>query len=259
MSEESKEKDLSRWQGLEIHYPFWDLSRKESAAEKALNALQEFIFPDKVPAVVLKPPEYKQYWSPGYNRYWLRNMSCMYKCDNSLELATPECSNHYEIVGYDKAADVYAYIAARLASNKFKVPIKVYKRTYEFSSSSTRGCHESYHSSKKFSKLSSILLPFFVIRPIFGGSGGYRKIEGVAKYVLSPRPLISSEIYVNRVHESFSSTGYRIHFRIGESLKNEWTRFINNGLTSYIISIAEDEIIKNIPQIENPDENMIEI
>ena len=258
----NREKDLSRWQGLEIHYPFWDLSSRKSAAEEALNALQEFIFPDGVPAVALKPPNIPSVYS---TLYWLRNMSCMHECCHTLEIATPECQNHYEVTCYDKAADVYAYIAAKVASIKMKKPIKVYKRTYELSSSITRGCHESYHSSKTFDNMRPILLPFFAIRPIFSGSGGYIKIGEVAKFVLSPRtfiPVRSTEgiqIHRERDYESFSDTGYRIHFYIGESLKNEWTRFINNGLTSYIISVAEEEILKNIPQVKDPIKSMQEI
>jgi hypothetical protein len=261
----NREKDLSRWQGLEIHYPFWDLSSGKSAAKEALDALQKFIFPDRVPAVVLKPSNSQKISSRYGPLYWLRNMSCMHECSYTLELATPECQNHYEVTGYDKAADVYAYIAAKVASIKDEKPIEVYKRTCELFFPVTRGCHESYHSSKTFDNMRPILLPFFAIRPIFSGSGGYIEIGRVAKFVLSPRTFIpagptkSIQIYVERAYESFSTTGYRIHFYIGESLKNEWTRFINNGLTSYIISVAEEGIVKNIPQVKDPIKNMQEI
>lgn len=95
--------------------------------------------------------------------------------------------NFYEATRYDKATEIYAFIAARIASQHNNKPIEVYKRTYEFYSRVTRGCHESYHSSLDWNKLSPFLLPFLAIRPIFGGSSGYVKwLENEIRYLLSP-------------------------------------------------------------------------
>jgi hypothetical protein len=84
-------------------------------------------------------------------RWWLRNGGEVHQCDTSLEIATPECQNHFEVTKYDMAADVIAYIASRLSSINTGNYIRVYKRTYEFydheKDNITRGRHESYHSS----------------------------------------------------------------------------------------------------------------
>jgi hypothetical protein len=250
-----KEKSLAKWQGIENHYAVADLDTGNTAARECIYHISSFKLDDDEPLLIKKVMLYNK-----GDVYWLRNSANLYICAmKSLEISTPECPNHFEVTKYDMAADVIAYISSRLASRNTGKDIRVYKRTYEFYDlpyNITRGCHESYHSSIPYTNLEKLILPFLVIRPIFSGTGGYINIKNDVKFVISPRIFRIEEIKRDRIGESFSPRGERIHFIFGECPLNEWTRFLNNGATSYVIMAIEEGIIKNVPSTSNPIEQM---
>jgi hypothetical protein len=249
-----KERPLNKWQGIENHYATLNLNTGNPATLECITHISNFKLNDDKPLVIKKVYNYNK----GTDVYWLRNSANLYVCSfKSLEIATPECKNHYEVTKYDMAADVIAYIASRLASRNTGNDIRVYKRTYEFDLHDvSRGCHESYNSSIPYVNLEKLILPFLVIRPIFSGTGGYIKIHSETRFLISPRIFRKDEIKRDRIGESFSPRGERIHFIFGECPLNEWTRFLNNGATSYVIMAIEEGIIKNVPTVNRPIEQM---
>jgi hypothetical protein len=251
-----KDKSLNKWQGIENHYAALNLNTGNPAAKECITHISNFKLNDDKPLVIKKVYNYNK----GTDVYWLRNSANLYVCSfKSLEIATPECKNHYEVTKYDMAADVIAYIASRLASRNTGNDIRVYKRTYEFDLHDvSRGCHESYNSSIPYINLEKLILPFLVIRPIFSGTGGYIKIHSETRFLISPRIFRREEIMRERSNDSLSR-GERIHFIFGECPLNEWTRFLNNGATSYVIMAIEEGIIKNVPSVSNPIEQMKKI
>jgi hypothetical protein len=242
---------LNKWQGIENHYAVWNISKNKSSETECRETLKEFVLEDGIPLII--------FGTEKSHRWWLRNGGEAHPCEASLEIATPECKNHYEVTKYDMAADVIAYIASRLASRNTGNDIRVYKRTYEFDLHDvSRGCHESYNSSIPYINLEKLILPFLVIRPIFSGTGGYIKIHSETRFLISPRIFRREEIMRERSNDSLSR-GERIHFIFGECPLNEWTRFLNNGATSYVIMAIEEGIIKNVPSVSNPIEQMKKI
>jgi hypothetical protein len=207
---------LNKWQGIENHYAAWNIRENKSSATKCLETLKEFVLEDSIPLLIFGI-ENNYIW-------WLRNGGEAHICDMSLEIATPECKNHYEVTKYDMAADIIAYISSRLASRNTGNDIRVYKRTYEFDDlgkdNVSRGCHESYNSSIPYVNLEKSILPFLVIRPIFSGTGGYIKIRDETRFLISPRIFRKDEIMRGRSTDPLSNRGERIHFIFGECQLN---------------------------------------
>ena len=54
-------------------------------------------------------------YSRGYDGI-LRNGSRIYLCNFSLEIATPECRNAFELLKYDKAMEFYKNVAKKASS-----------------------------------------------------------------------------------------------------------------------------------------------
>lgn len=262
-----KHQSLTKWQGIENHYVVGNFSAVTNKVSETINKLADLKVPDLSSKIVSLVPLVIWY-NLNQGSRWLRNGGRALRCGDSLEISTPECQNHYLVAKYDLASDVIAYIASVFTSLELNEDIRVAKRTYEFleyiygshDRKITRGCHESYNSSRSYNQLKDKIIPFCVIRPIFSGSGGYIVVRKNPKFVLSPRIVIRrGVIETTREDEPFSMSGNRLHFVFGELLLNEWTRFINNGLTTYVIIAIEEGIINNVPQLSDVGDQMINI
>ena len=205
-------------------------------------------------------------------RKHLKNGSQIYVDLGHIEIALPECSNPKDTVLYDRAS---SHIIKNIAERKL---IKVFKNNLD-SRGASFGCHENYfldaellrenlkipyrNQTEDFhslciSKISPLLIPFLITRPIISGSGYISK----NKYLLSQRATtIKEEVSINTTkdraiinerNEPFSKTGIRLHLISGDSNMSEFTNYLKLGATSLILTMIEHN--KNLPEvkIENP-------
>ncbi len=90
-----------------------------------------------------------------------------------------------------------------------------------------------------------------------GVSGSVKEMMEEARYVISPKAMITRRVYGGggRKHSLFSIKGIsnlRIHVDSGEGLRSEVARLLNNAITSYVIQAIESGKIDKVDGIENP-------
>ena len=284
-SEINEMRRIQKWQGIEqefrvgmpLHHkqhPHQQQTFQESieGGMRIFKALKSHKFFGSIPAMI---------YSRGYDGI-LRNGSRIYLCNFSLEIATPECRNAFELLKYDKAMEFYMQIASEIvncvsergrecehenglcADAADVARVCVWRANTELNPSFTRGTHENYAISRDFKK--ELILPFLVLKPIFFGAGGYvseklgseKEMINAAEYVISPRAIATKYVYGGggeRKHPIFSIKGItnlRIHVDSGEGLRLEVARFLNNAITSFVICAIEDGKIRRVDKLEEP-------
>ena len=178
------------------------------------------------------------------------------------EYATPECDNVIDLVAHDKAGDRIIErlsIAAerRMQAEGFLGKISAFKNNTD-TPGNTWGCHENYLMDRRrvsFRQLASQLIPFFVTRQIFTGSGkvkpthrGGYAISQRAKYIreeisigtTTARGIINTRDEPHADREKYR----RLHVIVGDSNMSEFTTFLKIGTTSIILRMIEDNFIR---------------
>lgn len=250
---------MIHWQGIEQEFRV-----KNGAHGSAIvDAIRKYKLFDEEPAFVSESDSGVVDGLDGDNRDgFLRNGSRIYLCGCHPEIATPECRNAYEVLKYDKASEFYIQLGAELASVSDS-PIQCWKANVEVKRLYSRGTHESYSIATNWNEKKNKLLGYFLaLRQVFCGAGGYLETRTKGrkeyKYVLSPRAMIVDALisFDHRKRPMFtikdtSDDNMRIHVSMGEGLRLEVARLLNNGITSYVISAIEREKIKEVPAINN--------
>ena len=178
------------------------------------------------------------------------------------EYATPECDSVIDLVTHDKAGERIVErlsIAAerRMRADGFLGQISAFKNNTD-TPGNTWGCHENYLTDRErvsFRQLASQLIPFFVTRQIFTGSGkvksthrgGYaisqraRHIrEEVSIGTTTARGIINTRDEPHADREKYR----RLHVIVGDSNMSEFTTFLKIGTTSIILRMIEDHFIR---------------
>jgi len=266
--------DLSRWQGLEHEFRVGLSSESPGLyryarfyhVDEVIHALEGYTFFDDATAICSKMRR--------RNDGFLRNGSRIYICTGGhLEIATPECRNAFDVLKYDKAAEVYMQIGVEIANERYSEKLKRRKRssTYiqcwkanvEIDKRYSRGTHESYMVERKnFIGREHLLIPFLVLRKIFFGAGGYVAEKEGVKYVLSPKAMVARRVLTEspsqwpilstRDEPLGSKESYRVHITSGEGVRSEVTRLLCNAITSYVIDAIESGKITHVENIWNP-------
>ena len=109
------------------------------------------------------------------------------------EYSTPECDSIVDLVVHDKAGErlLEACLPAaeeRLREEGLSGEIYIFKNNTD-SLGNTYGCHENYLMRRDvdFWKVTEQLIPFFVTRQIFSGSGKVLKVSGKPQFFISQR------------------------------------------------------------------------
>jgi len=120
------------------------------------------------------------------------------------EYSTPECDQIFDVVVHDKAGerlleDCLPLAQKRLQEEGIAGNIFIFKNNTD-SNGNTYGCHENYLMERDldFWKITEQLIPFFVTRQIFTGSGKLLKIGGKTHFFISQR--------AQHIHEKTSSS-----------------------------------------------------
>ncbi len=168
------------------------------------------------------------------------------------ELATPECTDPWEVVRYLKAGErIISAVIEKLCSEiGTGAEIICSLCNVDYLQDTTWGCHESYLHQCDAEKLAKHIIPHLVTRTIFTGTGGFDASSAGLQFTLSPRAHHISHttscestgergIYHTK-DESLSSRGYhRLHIICGESQRSESGIWLKVGTTAVIVAMIE--------------------
>ena len=178
------------------------------------------------------------------------------------EYATPECDNVIDLVAHDKAGERIIERLSIAAERQMQVEglfgkISAFKNNTD-TPGNTWGCHENYLMDRQrvsFRQLASQLIPFFVTRQIFTGSGkvkpthrGGYAISQRAKHIreeisigtTTARGIINTRDEPHADREKYR----RLHVIVGDSNMSEFTTFLKIGTTSIVLRMIEDHFIR---------------
>jgi proteasome accessory factor A len=209
---------------------------------------------------------------PGtsYNRQLnkiLSNAGRLYVDGAHPEYSTPECSNPREVLAYERAGDqIVAECLARLNTSVGEEEFLVYRNNSDGKGNSF-GYHENYLLSRTvpFERIATILLPFFVSRPIICGAGKVGAENGMepTPYQISQRAdffesVLDLNTMVNRPiintrdePHAHQSQYRRLHVIVGDSNMCEVSTFLKVGTTAIIMDMLEQQ--ESLPHFELAD------
>ena len=187
------------------------------------------------------------------------------------EYATPECDSIYECVVHDKAGErileeLVESAEQRLAEESIRGTIYLFKNNTD-SAGNSYGCHENYCTSRDadLSKYAQVLIPFFVSRQIYAGSGKVLQTargakfsiaqraehiwEGVSSATTRSRPIINTRDEPHADAEKYR----RLHVIVGDSNMSEYTNFLKIGAAACMLRMLEDpNVVLRDMTLENP-------
>ena len=187
------------------------------------------------------------------------------------EYATPECDSISDLVVHDKAGErilenLVTSAEARLREEGIRGVIFLFKNNTD-SAGNSYGCHENYLTSRRddFGHYAEVLIPFFVSRQIYAGSGKVLQTargamycisqraehiwEGVSSATTRSRPIINTRDEPHADAERFR----RLHVIVGDSNMSEYATFLKVGATSIILRMLEDpSVVLRDMTLENP-------
>jgi proteasome accessory factor A len=186
------------------------------------------------------------------------------------EYSTPECDNIMDLVVHDKAGErlLEACLPAaeeRLREEGLSGEIYIFKNNTD-SLGNTYGCHENFLMRRDvdFWKVTEQLIPFFVTRQIFSGSGKVLKVSGKPQYFISQRAqhihektsssTTSSRSIINTRDEPHADAEKyrRLHIIVGDSNMSEVATFLKVGMAALVLSMVEDGYTVNGMELEDP-------
>lgn len=186
------------------------------------------------------------------------------------EYSTPECDQILDLVIHDKAGErlLEACLPAaeeRLREEGLSGEIYIFKNNTD-SLGNTYGCHENFlmRRDADFWKVTEQLIPFFVTRQVYAGSGKVLKVSGKPQYFISQRAqhihektsssTTSSRSIINTRDEPHADAEKyrRLHIIVGDSNMSEFTTYLKIATTALVLSMVEDGYsIKGI-ELEDP-------
>jgi proteasome accessory factor A len=193
------------------------------------------------------------------------------------EYATPECDQVFDLVVHDKAGErilesCLPVAEKRLEDEGLSGDIYIFKNNTD-SMGNTYGCHENYLMRRDldFWKVTEQLIPFFVSRQIYTGSGKVLKSSGRSHYFISQRSqhihektsssTTSSRSIINTRDEPHADAEKyrRLHIIIGDSNMSEYATYLKVGTTALVLSMIEHGLNLSGLELEDPVKALREI
>lgn len=185
------------------------------------------------------------------------------------EYSTPECADALDVVVADKAGERILARSMRAAARLVEADqeIVVYKNNSDGKGNSY-GCHENYLVDRAlpFASLVHTLLPFFVTRQVFTGSGKVGSENGAAPvaFQISQRADFFEEevglettlkrpIVNTRDEPHADPLKYRrLHVIAGDANLCEVATFLKVGTTAIVLAMVEDAFIDKDLSVVDP-------
>ena len=174
------------------------------------------------------------------------------------EYATPECNTIVDLIVHDKAGERLLETSLPAAENRLceegvSGVISVFKNNTD-SLGNTYGCHENFLMNRRvdFWNVTEQLIPFFVTRQIFAGTGKVMKVNGHPHFFISQRAqhihektsssTTSSRSIINTRDEPHADAEKyrRLHIIVGDSNMSEFATYLKMGTTAIVLSMIED-------------------
>ena len=193
------------------------------------------------------------------------------------EYATPECDTVFDLVVHDKAGERILESCLPTAERRLKEEglsgtISIYKNNTD-SMGNTYGCHENYLIRRDidFWKVAEQLIPFFVTRLVYTGTGKVLKSSGKSHYFISQRAqhihektsssTTSSRSIINTRDEPHADAEKyrRLHIIVGDSNMSEYATYLKVGTSALILSMIEAGFSVSGMTLEDPVKAMREI
>jgi Pup amidohydrolase len=198
----------------------------------------------------------------------LTNGARLYVDHAHPEYSTPEVTNPRDVVRWDKAGErVMAEAARRAARVPGTAPIHLYKNNTDGKGASY-GAHENYLMDRRTPFIDIIrgLIPFFVTRQVFAGSGrvGIGPESRTQGFQLSQRAdffevevgletTLKRPIINTRDEPHADADKYRrLHVIIGDANLAELSTYLKVGTTSLVLAMIEARALPNDLTLEEP-------
>ena len=185
------------------------------------------------------------------------------------EYSCPEVTNARELVMHEKAGEKVLDKSRQEADALLPPGTKMllYKNNSDRKGNSY-GSHENYLMDRKtsFKQIAGHLIPFFVTRQVFTGSGkvGSENRGRPCDYQLSQRsdffetevaldtmvkrPIINTRDEPHADREKYR----RLHVIVGDSNMSEYTIFLRNGVTALVLQMIEDGAVSQDFSLRDP-------
>ncbi len=186
------------------------------------------------------------------------------------EYATPECDSLYDLVTHDKAGErilegLLHSAEQRLEEEGIRGEIYLFKNNTD-SAGNSYGCHENYLVSRQgdFQRIIDTLIPFFVTRQVYAGSGKLLQTargtlfsmaqraehiwEGISSATTRSRPIINTRDEPHADAERYR----RLHVIAGDSNMSEFITYVKVGTTAALLQMLEDDVVFRDLTLENP-------
>lgn len=195
---------------------------------------------------------------PDYNRLLnkvLANGGRLYVDGAHPEYSTPECTNPRELVAFERAGERIAVDCLRAMAKTRGGPEFVLYKNNTDGKGNSYGYHENYLLSRSvsFERIVRALVPFFITRQIYAGSGkvGAENQTQATQYQLSQRAdffeclvdlntMVKRPIINTRDEPHADPAKYRrFHVIVGDANMAELSTYLKLGTTSIVLDLLE--------------------
>ena len=207
---------------------------------------------------------------PEYNRALnklLANAGRLYVDGAHPEYSTPECSTARELVAYERAGELVAAKCLKAMNRTTGGGYVLYKNNSDGKGNSY-GYHENYlmNRSVPFDVILQGLLPFFVSRPIFAGTGKVGAENGAAPatYQISQRAdffecvadlntMVKRPLINTRDEPHADAARFRrLHVIVGDANMAELSTYLKVGTTAIVTHMLDEGADVPALVLENP-------
>jgi proteasome accessory factor A len=230
---------------------------------------------------------YRDRDEPPGNGGFLFNAGRVYIDMGHVEYATPECTNLFDLVAFDKAGEWILQQAIEGVEMVKGHRGALFKNNIDHFTGATFGCHENYLIKRNTPFATIIvpgLLPFFATRQIFAGAGRVGCYSDVFYYdqqemqndkqvpfqISQRSDYIVTEIYqwiqfsraiINTRDEPLADhTKYRrLHLLVGDSNMSEYAIAMKIGTTALILDLAESSLLPRHTNLADPVQTLREV
>jgi len=179
--------------------------------------------------------------------------------EDSLEWASPECSNPTDAVRFLRAGEsIMCQLGKDLVEGGRLAEAGVFRHCSNYGTlgNLSKGAHENYLYRGKRRRLELTLVPFLLSRQIFSGAGGFDSRHPGARFLLSPRTTHLEEVVssstlrrsiLNFKDESLCAKrgSIRVHLICGESNIGDFSCYLKFATTAVVLAMIRAKFKSN--------------